>query len=339
MEVVEKDIQERILESVKSRLSKEDKLSQVLMDTLFLSQDAVYRRIRGDVPLTIFETKTLCETFNISFDEFGTYRKGQVNFLYNPLKEISLNFRNYMIGIRDGMETLKKLDNVEMIMSVNDTQLFQLFNLPHLTRFKYFFWGKTYLKMPQYVNKKFAREKIDREVLGIGIEAHNIYNSLTTHEIYGPETLRGTLRQIEYYFDAHLFEDPSYALELLDNVSELIVHMERQAEIGIKFPRGNRPPEIEKNFFMYSNDIFIADSTILIKWEQGSAVYLTHNIMNFLYTTDPYYTAESISILDKLIENSSLISDGSLKERSRFFGNIERSVQNLRRKIENDLEM
>ena len=49
MDIVEKDIQERILESVKSRLSKEDKLSQVLMDILFLSQDAVYRRIRGDV--------------------------------------------------------------------------------------------------------------------------------------------------------------------------------------------------------------------------------------------------------------------------------------------------
>ncbi len=338
MEPVKKDIQERILESIKARLPKGEKLSQVMMDTLFLSQDAVYRRLRGDVALTIFETKTLCEAFNISFDDYGTYKKGQVNFLYNPLNRIGHNFESYITGIRDGLLQVKQLENVHMIMSVNDTPMFQLFNLPHLTRFKYFFWARTYLKIPEYANQKFKREKIDKKILSIGIEAHNIYNSLTTHEIYGPETLRGTLRQIQYYFDSHLFEDPAYALELLDNLVELLEHMKAQAECGRKFARGNEPGNSGNEFHMYSNDTYIADNTYLIKWDGGSSVYLSHNIMNYLQTTDPYYAQESEFVLEALKNNSSPISAVNAKERDKFFANIERTILNFRRKVESELE-
>lgn len=135
------DLQQRLLEGIKQKLPKGEKLAQVMMDTLHLSQDAVYRRIRGEVPLTIFETKTLCETFNISFDDYGTFRKGQVTFTYNSLTSIEMNFEAYLTGLRDGMRQIKNAENPELMMSINDTPIFQLFNLPHLTRFKFFFWA------------------------------------------------------------------------------------------------------------------------------------------------------------------------------------------------------
>lgn len=338
-QIAKKDIQERILESIKMQLPKGVKLAQALMDTLHLSQDAVYRRLRGEVALSIFETKTLCEAYNISFDDFGTYRKGQVNFAYNPLNRIEMNFESYLKGFRDGLRLVKQLEDVHMIISVNDTPIFQLFNLPHLTRFKYFFWGKTYLKIPAFENQKFKREKIDKHVLQIGIEAHNLYNSIPTYEIYGPETLRGTLRQIEYYFDAHLFEDPAYALELLDNLQSLLEHIKTQAEIGRKFARGNEPVRSGNELHMYSNDTYIADNTYLIKWKDGAQVYLSHNIMNYLNTSDPFYIAESEFVLDKLMSNSSPISKVNVKERERFFANIERTILNFRRRVESELEV
>ena len=339
MEVVKKNIQERILDAIKAQVPEGEKLSQIMMDTLFLSQDAVYRRLRGDVALSIFETKTLCEKFNISFDDFGTYKKGQVNFLYNPLNRIGLNFESYMTGLRDGMSQIKGLGNVEMIMSVNDTPIFQLFNLPHLTRFKYFFWASIYLKIPAYEGQKFKREKIDKKVLSIGIETHNIYNSITTHEIYGPETLRGTLRQIQYFFDAHLFEEPAYALELIDNLIDLLNHMKAQAEVGRKFARGNEPGNSGNEFHMYSNDTYISDNTYLINSDAGSTVFFSHNIMNYLQTTDPYYAIETKQVLDALKANSSPISIVNAKERSRFFSNIERTVLNFRKRVESEIEI
>ncbi len=335
---VQNDIQQQIFDAIKLKLEPGEKLSSMMMDQLHLSQDAAYRRLRGDVPLTIYETKTLCELYGLSFDDYGKLQKGRVQFTYNPLDRIGLNFETYLTGLRDGLREAKNLPDVRLIMSINDTPIFQLFNLPHLTRFKFFFWAKTYLKIPAYADQKFKREKIDKSVLAVGIEAHNLYNSIPTYEIYSPEALRGTLRQIEYYFDAHLFEDPSYALELIDNLIDLLHHMKAQAESGKKFARGNEPTSGDQNFFMYSNETYIADNTYVVKWDSGSAVYLSHNIMNYLNTMDPYYVTESERILEELQNNSSLISAANAKERNKFFGNIERTVLNFRRKVESELE-
>lgn len=333
-----KDIQEQLLDGVRMQLSEGDKLVDALRHTLHLSLDAVYRRIRGEVPFSIFETKTICEKFNLSFDNYGSYKKGKVNFLYTPLNAIGLNFTNYLEGIRDSLKQAKQLSDVEILMCVNDTPLFQIFNLPHITRFKFFFWAKTYLGIEAYADEKFKREKIDKRTLSLGIEAHNIYNSIPTTEIYGPETLRGTLRQIQYYFDSKQFEDPSYALELLDNLSQLCAHMKRQCESGRKFAYGNEPPSSGNEFHMYSNDTYIADNTYLINWSGGDAVYFSHNIMNYLNTTDAYYIAESKFVLDKLKKNSSLITNENVKERERFFNSIEKTIQNFKRRIEVELD-
>lgn len=332
------DIQQRIFDAIKLQLPKDEKIASVLMNTLFLSQDAVYRRLRGDVPLTIFETKTLCEAFNISFDEMDSYKKGRVSFTYQPLDRIGLNFESWLTGLRDGLKQIRNMENTRMIMSINDTPIFQLFNLPHLTRFKFFFWAKTYLKIPAYENELFKREKIDKRVLSIGIEAHNIYNSIPTTEIYSAETLRGTLRQIQYYFDARLFEEPAYALELIDNLIHLIHHLKAQTDIGRKFAFGNEAPSAGNELEVYFNETFISDNTYLIQSDSGSGVYLTHNIMNYLFTTDPYYVRESEFILDKLVNNSNPISKVNVKERNRFFAELESNVKAFKRKVELELE-
>ena len=337
MEVIH-DIQQRIFDAIKLQLPKDEKIASVLMNTLFLSQDAVYRRLRGDVPLTIFETKTLCEAFNISFDEMDSYKKGRVSFTYQPLDRIGLNFESWLTGLRDGLKQIRNMENTSMIMSINDTPIFQLFNLPHLTRFKFFFWAKTYLKIPAYENELFKREKIDKRVLSIGIEAHNIYNSIPTKEIYSAETLRGTLRQIQYYFDARLFEEPAYALELIDNLIELIHHLKAQTDIGRKFAFGNEAPSAGNELEVYFNETFISDNTYLIQSDSGSGVYLTHNIMNYLFTTDPYYIRESEFILDKLVNNSNPISKVNVKERNLFFAELESNVKTFKRKVELELE-
>ena len=336
MEVTQ-DIQQRIFETIKMQLPKDEKIAMVLMNKLNLSQDAVYRRLRGDVPLTIYETKILCEAFNISFDGVEAYRKGAVSFSYLPFDRIGLNFESWLTGIRDGLRMIKSLENTHMTISVNDTPIFQLFNLPHLTRFKFFFWAKTYLKIPAYEHELFKREKIDKRVLMIGIEAHNIYNSIPSIEVYSQETLRGTLRQIQYYFEARLFEDPSYVLEIINNLIDLIHHLRQQADLGRKFARGNEPPSSGNPIEIYVNDTFISDNTYLVKSDSGSSVFLTHNIMNILNTSDPYYIQETEFVLDNLVNNSSLISQVNTKQRNRYFSDLEKTVLDFRKKVEAEL--
>ena len=334
------DIQEALLNRVEAQLKDDQKLVEVLMDVLNVSQDAAYRRMNGKVALTIYETQLLLDTYDLNIGNLGTYKKDKIIFDYKPLSRIEFNFESYMTGLRDSLYAVKQLKNPELIISVNETPVFQLFNFPHLTRFKFFFWAKSYLQIPEYVDAKFKREKIDKKVLGIGIEAHNMYMSVPTTELYCPETLRGILRQIEYYFDAGVFENNLYAIELLGNLSDLAKHICHQAEIGHKFVVGNEPNTAEQTAFnMYFLDTYLPDNTFYVKHDQGALTYFAHNIMNFIMTQNPEYNSDTKMILDRLLDNSSLISKTGNKERAMFFNALEKAIDQLRKKINFAIEL
>ena len=162
------DIQQTIFDIVKRKLTDDQKLSQVIQDDLSISSDAAYRRIRGDVALTIYETKILSEKYAISFDNIGEFKKDKVIFDYKPLSKIDFNFESYLTGMRDNLRQIKSLDNPNLFISVNDTPILQLFNFPHFTRFKFFFWAKSYLKIDHYKDLKFKYENIDIKIGGNG---------------------------------------------------------------------------------------------------------------------------------------------------------------------------
>lgn len=335
-----KTIQKTLVDQIRRKLKGEEKLVDVIAKTLKISKDASYRRINAKVELSISEINKLQNTFNISLNNFQSHTKNEVLFHYRPLSKINFNFENYLINLRSGLKEIKSLDNPKVYVSVNETPLFQLFNFPHLTRFKFFFWAKSYLKIPEYENMKFKREKIDKRVLQIGIEAHNIYNSIPSIELYCPETLRGLLRQIQYYFETETFEDSNYVLEILDNFSDLVRHIKHQAKIGHKFVFGNTPNSAyNSRLDIFLNDTYLPDNTYYVEYEQGAMTYFTHNIMNFIMTENPYYCIDTKMILDRLIDNSSLISVTGTKERDIYFSSLEQSISNLKRRVALDIEL
>lgn len=334
------DIQKKLLEKVKFKLDSSENLVDILVEKLHISKDAAYRRISGKVPLTLQESQILLSAFDITLGNFASVKKNTINFEYKPLSRISIDFRGYLTELRDGLREIKQLKESKFFISINETPVFQLFNFPHLLRFKFFFWSKSYLNLPSHSELKFKREKIDRDALAIGMEAHNIYNSIPSSEIYCVETLQGILRQLSYYFDAGLFEDDNYVLELLDNVLGLIDHLKMQAQVGHKFSYGNEP-HISPNskFDMYWIETYLPDNTYLVDYQNGSLTYFAHNIMNIIFTSNPIYNSDTRMILDRLKSNAVNISKDASKERAVFFTTLERQVINLKQKIELELSL
>jgi hypothetical protein len=89
---------------------------------------------------------------------------------------------------------------------------------------------------------------------------------------------------------------------------------------------------------MYLNETINSDVTFYYNSKEQQGLYLTHNIMNYLETTNQSYVSDSKMIIDKQIANSSLISIVNEKERNHFFYEFERTIHLFRKKIEADLE-
>ncbi len=336
---MKQDIQETIFQIIKQKIAGEDALGNALSDVLHISPDAVYRRYRGETALTINEVKKLCSFYNISFDALCEMGEGKVMFSYPPLNTYDFSLESYLEGILNAFKRLKSLDSPEMILSINNLSLFQLMNFPQLVRFKLYFWAKTHLQIPDYVDQPFGHAKTSEKAFDLGKEILQMYNSIPSKEIYDPEYMRGFLRQINYYYKAHLFEDPEYSLFLHDRILMLSSHLKDQATVGKKFMYGTKAPASGNDFEMFLNETINSDATFLYKSKEVNGLFITHNIMNYLETSNEAYVADTILILDKHMANSSMISKVNEKERNNFFYDFDRTINAFRKKIEADLTL
>lgn len=333
------DYQSEIFEIIKRKLKGNDSIGNAVGEVLSISQDAVYRRYRGETHLTIHELDKLSKHFDISIDSLFGKNKSKVLFDFQPLSDINFSMDNYLERFLIGLKAIKSHKNPEMIITVNNTPLLQLLNFPHLVRFKLFFWAKTHLQVKEYHNKLFKYEKISDHTFNIGKEILFHYNTIPSKEIYDPELLRGFAREIYYYYNAQQFEDPSYAIVLLDTLEKFLDHLKDQAVAGKKFIYGTQPPASGNDFEMYYNETFNAATTIYYKNDEFEGIHFAHNLMNSLHTADAIYIADSLGILQKQLANSSIISVVNEKERNTYFYHLSNMISGFRKKIELDLSI
>ena len=71
-------LQSDLLNLVRVKLSGGDSMGYVLSDVLHVSQDAAYRRLRGETALTIFEVQKICKAFDIDYRKVNSIVKVEV---------------------------------------------------------------------------------------------------------------------------------------------------------------------------------------------------------------------------------------------------------------------
>lgn len=333
------DYQQQIFEIIKREIKGKDSLGNVVGDILNISQDAVYRRYRGETHLTINEIEKLSRAFSISLDNLFELDRTKIMFDFQPLNLIDFSMDSYLENICNNILSLKSQESPELIMSINNTPLLQLLNFPHLVRFKLFFWAKTHLQLKEYSESLFKYEKISEKTFQTGVTILKNYITIPSKEIYDLDLLRGFAREIIYYYESQLFEDPEYAIHLLDKLSEFLDHLKHQAEVGKKFIFGTEPTISGNDFEMYFNETLNGSNTFYYKTEHIEGLFISHNLMNSIHTNDPVYVKDSKQVLDKQMVNSSLISRVNEKERNNYFFKIQNTIQKHKKRIELDMSI
>lgn len=336
---MQKDYQKSIFEIIKRQTQGKDSLGNIVGDVLSLSQDAVYRRYRGETHLTIYELEKLCSHFNISLDSLFEINKNKVIFEFQPLNEFDFSMDLYLQSMRDALISIKDQKNPELIVLVNNTPIMQLLNYPHLVRFKLFFWAKTHLQVKEFQDQQFKYEKISPESFNTGLDALKMYNAIPSKEIVDPELLRGFVREVYYYFESDQFEDPQYAIYILNLLDRFVDHLKAQAVAGKKFVSTTEPPASGNDFELYHNETLNGNTTIHYKTDDYQGLYVGHNLMNSVYTTDSAYIDDTVSVLQKQMANSSVISVVNEKERNNYFSQVKKMIDSFRKKMELEVNM
>ncbi len=309
------DIQQDILNQIDK--NSKNKLVDELMDTLSISSDSAYRRIRLEKTFTLDELIKISNNYNISLDQLITSNSSESVLFSFPFKTNSFNLEEYFLKILNHLRKIK--DNKgTMYYSAKDIPIFHFFQNKKLLAFKFHYWLNVMNNDSELISHKFNYDFIPAKLAELTKQIYTIYAQIQTHEIWNLETLTRTSNQITYYYELGLI-DESQAIDLQNTLKDFSLHFEKQCEKSNKFFMNETPFNTEENYHFYTNDIIATDNSIYAEYADIKESFLPHIVLNYMTTDNEQYSEFNKSIFTNVIQKSTLISSVNEKDRTKFF--------------------
>lgn len=323
-------IQEAILQEIKDKT--EEKLVNALVNSLNISIDAAYRRIRLEKVFTLDELITLNKEFGVSIDQHLTNGSAESVLFTFPYKNSQFNLNDYFSKILEHLTKIKKA-NGTLYYSAKDIPIFHFFQNKKLLAFKLHYWLTTMNNNADFLDREFSYDIVPAKLSELTKSIYNVYSSIKTHEIWNYETLTRNSSQITYYYEMGVISEDT-AIDLQNQLIHLVDHLEEESKTGSKFFMGNVNHNTEENYHLYYNEILAADNSIYAEYAGIKESFLPHIVLNYMVTSNEQYSNFNKSVFDNVIGKSTLISKVNEKDRKKFFNFNRKFIDNQLKKIE-----
>lgn len=299
-----------------------------LSDTLQVSVDSAYRRLRGETQLTYDEIVRLCNKYDVSFDSVNSVESDYLSFRYHSLKASQEGFLTYFTSIYDELKKLNipQAPNKQVTYACNGIPVFHYFKTPTLGAFKMHYWMNAIMNVEDLKGARFeGKDSIQPELLKVGQNILNEYMDVPSTEMWTATTVMGVIYQIQFYWESGTFLNDDVALQVCEEVHQLIDMVQTWAEKEMK--------HLDGRFKMYFSEINFENNCILTEIADYKRVWLSHLSFSAFSSGSLKYAEETRSWLDNLRGKSHLISGASQTTRYKFFKRCHKLVQDLENKI------
>ncbi|MDN3203645.1 hypothetical protein [Algoriphagus sediminis] len=316
-------------ESLKTAIPSYASIVDVVSETLDISIDSAYRRIRGQKLLDFSELVLLSNKFNISLDQVFGNQSDTVLFHANQNDfNDQGNFKSWMEDVLAQLEMVSSFNEKHIYFLLKDMPPWYHYYYPELAAFKFFFWQKSILFNDNLKDKRFSVSNQDYAHLEqVKQKILRTSTKIPTTEIWNLEGMNTTLRQIDLYHEMGIMSSSKDTAKLYECVIQVVDHLEKMAEYGKKFMPGTLPDSDSADYNFYVNDFVLGDNTFFVQLNDTKVTYLNYSVIYFMGTSDPSFNEGMFRNLENLIKKSTLISKTGEKDRRQFFNKLRRKTQ------------
>ncbi|MGN6402365.1 MAG: helix-turn-helix domain-containing protein [Flavisolibacter sp.] len=319
-------IQEYLFQRIREKLSPEISLADRIAELLYVSSDSAYRRIRGETPLVLEEVKVLCDAYGISLDQLLQVKENSIIFTSTPIDNSQYSFRNYLLNIRDQIKAVASFDQKEIIYLSKDFVLFHNFLSRPLFAFRYFFWMKSVVQHPDFLNLKFSPSLLPPDIEQIGTEIVQLYNAIPSVEVWSIQSVNSHIEHIEYYKEAGYFQSEEDVDKIYEALAGVIEHIRLQAEAGVKFLPGETAIGKKSNFQFFHNRLVLGDNAIMVMVNGKKALYFNYDVLNYIRTDDEAFCNNVYKKIQTFVRRATILSAVSEKQRNIFFNALLKKI-------------
>lgn len=312
----------QFFQHIKSILPDHISFVDEIAGLLDISNDSAYRRIRGEKHISLDEMQKLASHFKISIDQFLHLQSDSYIFsgdLAGPGKQV---FERWMESVLKQLTIISSFSHRHLYYLAKDIPIMDQFMIPELLAFKSFLWRRSILQYDDLRGLKFSLKDAVPGHQEMAKKIVDVYLKVPTTEIWNLESINSTIRQIEFYREANMFETEDEVKKVYLGLLRLLNHLEQQAETGLKFRPGDSPATGTSEYQLFWNDLVTADNTLLAELDLKKITFLNHSVINFIHTTDIKFNSFMHDNMQNLVKRSTQLSKVGEKERYRFFNRL-----------------
>ncbi|NVK26472.1 MAG: hypothetical protein HWE14_00440 [Flavobacteriia bacterium] len=317
-------IQDTFLNQIKSVLPPNVSLATELSDTLDISMDSAYRRVRGETPITLEESYILSEKYNVSLGGLTKEAIGMVSFGYTPISADIEGMERYFQRLLDNLRIISKIPGASIKYCSQDIPIFHNVKAGMLTKFKVFYWMRSIMGVGELMTEKLDENIVPAHIIELCDKVFAEYCKVDCQELWSHSTIHSTLRQVQYYWESGLFANPDVGFAIIDDLRALVKQIEDFAARGYK--RGQGEPG---KYDLYISEIELTTNAATVDLIERKAVFLGHHTFNMLETTHEGYADQTDKWFVNMVGKATLISSVGEKSRFQFFKDAHKKIDAL----------
>ena len=290
-------------QAINLALPEYQNLAQSVAEVLSISNNEAYKKIRGTSNLSMPQLIQLSNAFGVPFS-YHPSQSSSVSFNYLYIDRETPDMLAYLKDLLQNLKYIQQQKEKHINITSDDIPIFHFFKYPELTCFKLFFWADNSAT-------KFNYEAINDEIIAVAQELNKIYLEIPSTEIWGKDTVYGTIDQVRYAVEAGHISDKSLAEKIVEQIRYCLADMNMYA-ISAK-----KTIDPSHSFNWYNCDV-LGSLAYLIELKDSMLCYNRFNTFNYLKTEDQFYCAQTKDWMQGLIKKSVSFSGQGEKHRNKF---------------------
>lgn len=337
-------LQTRLFQQIERLIGENTKLLDIVAQTLNVSPNTAYKRIKGITPLNLDDIIKLSQEFNISLDNLILNVEDNVVFQFPALKGQPKSYAEYLLPIFQLSELIEQFPNAPFTLyyATNEIPIFHYFSFKELNFFKYYMWAWSAWEFENTNIKKLSFDKpvqADDHFLIMTEKVRHRYTLIPSTEFISETALHNTTQQIKYFLSINRYESPEYALRICQSLREMFEHLAKMAEVGKKFLPGEEPKPDAPDFILFHNEITQSNNMMVAETPIGDHTFATFDNPNLLHTQNDRITQYAKDWFQKQKKRSLPLNQETEKNRLKFFKVMFDHIEKTEREVDLMIKM
>jgi hypothetical protein len=329
-------IQQVLFQQIKQALPPHISMADAVAELLEISNDSAYRRIRGEKSISLLELQKLAVHYKISIDQLLHLQTDAFIFNGRIANASDFNFENWLHTCVQHLGIIQSFQPNHLGYLAKEVPFFYYFLFPEIAAFKSFFFMKSILYYENYKNARFSVKDDYSHYGELWKKISTAFVSIPSTEIWSIENITSTLHQIEFYRVTGVLQSDEDAIALLTRLLDVVQHIERQAEYGVKLAYGQDPSTSKATYKLFVNELIMGDNMQIIQLGDKYVTYINHSVINFITTQNPAFNDYMRKTFDNIAQKSTLISAVNEKDRVMFFNRLRAKINSAIKKVTED---